>query len=167
MDAIMNRRSIRKFLDRPVPDDIQERLLRAAMQSPTGCDAQDWEFLVITDPDTRAAVSQASPYTVCARNAPLLILPLVNLNRIAEDSLLWTCDLSAACQTLLIAAEAEGLGAVWLAAYPHTERVEHLTKLFALPDNIVPFAVIAIGYKAQEKAFVDRYDPEKIHRERF
>ena len=64
MNAIMTRRSTRKFTEQSVEPEKLERILRAAMQSPTGHDAQDWEFLIVTDPAVRERVSQTSPFTV-------------------------------------------------------------------------------------------------------
>lgn len=168
MDEIMRRRSTRKFQDRAVETEKTGRILRAAMQSPTGRDAQDWEFLVVTDAEKRLAVSQMSEVSVCAKNAPQLIIVLANLERAVPASpMLWTCDMGAACQTMLIQAEHEGLGAVWLAAWPHDSRARYLRELFALPDNIVPYAVIAMGYKLREKPFVDRWDEKKVHWEKY
>lgn len=167
MDAIMKRRSTRKFQERPVEDGKIERILRAAMQSPTGHNAQDWEFIVIRDPATREAVSKMSEFTVCAKKAPLVIIVAANMDRAVKHEPLWICDMAAACQTILIAVEEEGLGACWLASYPHPGRVQYLKELFALPESIEPYAVIAIGYKQYEKPFDDRFDESKIHWERF
>ena len=89
MDEIMRRRSTRRFQARGVEPEKTERLLRAAMQSPTGRNAQDWEFLVVTDEQTRRAVSQMSEYAVCAKNAPQLIVVLANLERAVQGYPLW------------------------------------------------------------------------------
>lgn len=167
MDEIMTRRSHRKFQDKPVEREKIERLLRAAMQSPTGHDAQDWEFIVVTDPETKRKISEMSPVSVCAKNAPLLIVMLANLARAVPDTELWTCDLGAACQTVLLQAEHDGLGGVWLAGFPHKARMAYLTELFSLPEHIVPYAVMAIGYKERDKAPIDRYDEGKVHWERY
>lgn len=168
MDEIMRRRSTRRFQSRAVEPERTERLLRAAMQSPTGRNAQDWEFLVVTDAEKRLAVSGMSEFAVCAKNAPELIVVLANLDRaVSQSPMLWSCDMGAACQTILLQAEHDGLGAVWLAAWPHGERVDYLRRLFALPENIVPYAVIAVGYKLAEKPPEDRWDSEKVHWEKY
>ena len=167
MEWIMNRRSTRKFQDKPVEEEKVERLLRAAMQSPTGHDAQDWEFLVITREETRQKVSEMSPFTVCAKNAPLVIVTLANLQRAVPDEPLWKCDMGAVCQTILLEAEYLGLGGTWLACYPHEGRMAYLKELFALPDHVVPYSVMALGYKQYVKNPVDRFDPEKVHWEQY
>lgn len=167
MDAIMNRRSTRKFLEREIEPEKTEHILRAAMQSPTGHDAQDWEFLVVTEAEARRAVSEMSQFSVCAKNAPQLIIVMANLERADKRAPLWICDMGAVCQTILIQIEEEGLGATWLACYPHEDRMEYLKKLFGMPEHVVPYAVIAMGYKQYVKPFVDRYDPGKVHWEKY
>lgn len=167
MNAILTRRSTRKFLDKPVEPEKLERILRAAMQSPTGADARDWEFLVITDKEKQIAVSQAAEVTQAAKNAPVLLLPLANLERRRGGELLWSCDMGAVTQTILLQIEAEGLGGVWLSLWPYAERVDHVRKVLSLPEHIVPYCAIPIGYREREKPFVDRYDPEKVHWERY
>ena len=64
---------------------------------------------------------------------------------------------------ILLEAVDLGLGAVWLGVYPIKERMEFIKKLFDLPDNIIPFSVIPIGYTERENKFVDRFNEEKIH----
>ena len=59
--------------------------------------------------------------------------------------------------------EREGLGACWIGVYPYPERMENLRGTLEIPENVIPFAVLAIGYKQFEKIFDDRYDPGKIH----
>jgi nitroreductase len=163
LDSIMNRRSIRKFEDRPVEREKLESILRAAMQSPTAKDSRCWEFLVVTDREDCEAVSKMSEFAMCAAKAPALIIPMVNLDQADREEGWWVEDLSAATQTMLIQIEAEGLGATWLGMYPRKSRTDALSSYFQLPEHILPFAVIALGYKAKEKPSEDRWDPEKVH----
>ncbi len=163
IDAIMNRRSIRKFEDRPVEHEKLESLLRAAMQAPTAKNTQCWEFLVIEDPKDKEAVSTMSPYAMCAKNAAALILVMGSYERIDHVLPIWVQDLAAATQNILTQAEAEGLGATWLGMYPFEERIEALRGYFNMDETLIPFAVVALGYKAKEKEPEDRYDPKKVH----
>ena len=167
MDSIWKRRSIRKFEDRPVEREKLERILRAGMQSPTAKDSRCWEFLVVTGPEARQAVSEMSEYAMCAAKAAALIIPLANLQRVDPAEDWWVQDLAAATQTMLLQIEEEGLGATWLGMYPRKARTGALRAYFQLPEHIMPFAVIALGYKAREKEPEDRWDPEKVHWERY
>lgn len=163
MNSIWKRRSIRKFETRPVEREKLERILRAAMQSPTAKDSRCWEFLVVTDREDCVAVSRMSEYAMCAAAAPVLMIPMVNLTRTSTEECWWVEDLAAATQTMLLQIEEEGLGATWLGMYPRKSRTDALREYFQLPDHILPFAVIALGYKLREKGPEDRWDPEKVH----
>lgn len=163
LSAIMDRRSIRKFEDRPVEKEKLEAILRAAMQAPSGKNSQCWEFLVIEDEADRVALSGMSPFGQCAKNARAVILVMVNRNRADPDVPVWIQDLSAACMNMLTQAELEGLGATWLGMYPFQERLDAIRAYFRLPDDLDAFAAIALGYKLREKAPEDRWDPAKVH----
>ena len=72
-------------------------------------------------------------------------------------------DCSAAVQNLLLAARAIGLGAVWTSVYPDQIRVAEFRRLFRLPEHIIPFAIVPIGYSGVEQKRVDRYTDEFVH----
>lgn len=162
MDAIMHRRSTRKYLDKAVEPEKLESILRAAMQSPTGHNTQDWEFIVVTDEQMRKTVSELGPYSAFAAAAPLQIVVCANQEK-AWPGGSWPSNMGAVCQTILTQVEAEGLGACWIGVWPYAERMEHVKACMEIPDSVIPYAVIAIGYKQFEKSFDDRYDPNKIH----
>lgn len=167
IDAIMNRRSTRKFQDRPVEREKLESILRAGMQAPSAKNTQCWRFLVVQEKDSLEAVSTMSPYSMCARNAKALIITMVDKSVDRFEMGLWIQDLSAANENMLTQIEAEGLGGTWLGMYPFPERVQALTEYFQLPSDVMPFSVIALGYKAKEKEPEDRYDPSKVHWEAY
>ncbi len=166
MDSIMKRRSTRQYLDKAVEPEKIESILRAAMQSPTGHNAQDWEFIVVTDKETLKDVSELGPYSHFAADAPLQIVVCANQDKAWEGGT-WPSNMGAACQTILIQVEEEGLGACWIAAWPYPERMAHVKKALAIPDNVIPYGVISIGYKKFEKRFDDRYDSAKVHWEKY
>lgn len=166
MNSIMLRRSTRKYLDKPIEREKLESLLRAAMQSPTGHNTQDWEFIIVTDPETKKAVSELGPYSAFAADAPIQIVVCENQDR-AWPGGSWPGNMGAVCQTILLQAEEEGLGACWIGVWPYPERMESLRRTLSIPENTIPYAVIAVGYKQFQKKFSDRYDPDKIHWEKY
>lgn len=167
MNEIQIRRSIRRFEDKPVENDKVERLLRAAMQAPSAKNGQPWEFLVVTDAEKRLAISQMSEYAGMCRYAPLVIVTMANLPNGADGGIWWTQDMSAATENILLQAVTEELGACWMGFYPVDSRVSKMREYFSLPDNIIPFSVIAIGYSERENRFIDRYLPERVHWEAY
>ncbi len=75
----------------------------------------------------------------------------------------WVQDCSAATENLLLAAHAKGLGAVWLGVYPREERVDGLRKLLGIPEHVIPFSLVPIGHPAEQKPPAERYNPSRIH----
>ena len=80
-----------------------------------------------------------------------------------KHPLYWQQDCAAAVENLLLAAHAMGLGAVWTGIYPTEDRVTAFQQWLGLPDHVLPFALIPIGYPAEEPAQVERYDPKRVH----
>ena len=58
-----------------------------------------------------------------------------------------------------------GLGAVWTGIYPMEERVLAFQSLLKTPDNVIPLGLIVVGYAEKMPQPVDRFKPERIHRE--
>lgn len=164
--AIMTRRSIRRFMDRAVEEPKLDMLLRAAMQAPSGNNQQPWHFIVITDRATLSAVPEFHPYAKMLHEAPAAVL-IGGDTRIEESIEYINTDCSAATENLLLAAHDLGLGAVWLGIYPRERRVQEIRRLLAIPPQIIPIALVALGYAAEAKAPDDRFLPERVHRERW
>jgi nitroreductase len=64
---------------------------------------------------------------------------------------------------LLLAAHDIGLGAVWVGIYPREDRVKDFRKLLRLPEQIIPLALVPIGYPAIKVAPEDRYKEKRVH----
>ena len=166
-DTIHSRRSIRNYTPERLTESQLDRLLRAAMQAPSAHNFQPWEFIVVDDESQKRAISQMSPYAKPAERAAALILVCANLERTGKDSAWWPQDLSAATQNILLQATDDQLGAVWLGFWPDKERVGAVKALFQLPEQIVPFSVIAVGVPEKPSKVEDRFDANKIHRNGF
>jgi nitroreductase len=166
MDAIFKRRSVRKYTEKPVEKEKIEKLLRAAMQAPTSGNQRPWEFLVVENKETLRQLSLTNPYSKLIANAPLAIVMLGNADFIKYPEH-WEQDLAAATQNLLLEAVELSLGAVWVGVAPLPDDMAHIKSIFNFPDNIKPFAVVAIGYPDEEKKPVDRFEENRIHYENY
>jgi nitroreductase len=162
MEAIHTRRSIRKFQQKAVPDDLVRDLLAAAMSAPSAGNQQPWQFVIITDREILGKVPGLNPYAAMAKDAPLAILICGDL-ALEKFPGYWVQDCSAATQNLLLAAHGKGLGAVWTGIYPTNDRVEGFMKLCNLPEKVIPLALVAIGYPAQTLQREDRFRADRIH----
>jgi nitroreductase len=166
LDAIMTRRSIRRFTDVAVEDDVVERLLRAAMAAPSAGNQQAWRFVVVRDRDVLRQLADTSPYATMVPSAALAIV--VCAEPAAEKHPgFWVQDCSAAVENLLLAAHALGLGAVWLGYYPVRERIQGAAGVLGLPEGIVPMSVVPIGWPKEDLPPVDRYDATYVHKDRW
>jgi nitroreductase len=166
MEAILTRRSVRRYTDEPVTEEQIEEMLRAAMAAPSAGDQRPWDFVIITERETLDAIPEFHRYAKMLHDAPLAIVVCADLDRQVHEGY-WVQDCSAATENLLLAAHAIGLGAVWLGVYPREERVEGLRRLLGLPENVVPLNVVSIGHPAEERKYAKRYDESKVHRERW
>jgi nitroreductase len=162
LDAVMTRRSIRRYTDQPVPDEVVTQLLHAAMAAPSAGNQQPWHFVVIRDRTKLESIATALPYGAMARHAQLAVLVCGDLG-LEKHPGFWVQDCAAATQNLLIAAHALGLGAVWVGTYPREERVAHMRDLCDVPGGMVPFSIVPLGYPAEDPGPADRFDRQRVH----
>lgn len=165
-EAILTRRSLRKFTEQPIIDVEIEKILQCAMHAPSAVNEQPWQFIVVKSSTIREQLSTASPYTYMAKQAPVVIVVCGDLS-LEKAPGFWVQDCSAAIQNILLAACGLNIGAVWCGIYPEKERVEFVKKILDLPDTIVPLALINLGYSEQKYHEADRYKPERIHLEKW
>ena len=162
MDAVLSRRSIRRYTEKPVQDETIKELLEAAMSAPSAGNEQPWHFVVISERKILNEIPRFHPYSQMLRDAPVAIL-VCGDEQLQKYQGYWVQDCSAATQNILIAIQAKGLGAVWLGVYPIEERVVGLRKLLGIPEHVIPFSLISIGYPAEQKPRSDRYDKSRVH----
>lgn len=163
IENIMSRKSVRKYLEKPVEEEKVQILLKAGMAAPTGKDMRPWEFVVVTERSLLDAMAEALPYAKMLKQAPLAIVVCGDTTK----SSYWYLDCSAATENILLAAEALQLGAVWTAAYPYEDRMAVVKRETGLPDHILPLCVIPVGYPAMPHSPKDKYDETKIHRNKW
>lgn len=168
MDVIFNRRSIRRYKKQAVEPEKIERLLRAAMQAPSAVNQQPWEFIVVQNKDNLERLAGISAYAKMVADAPLAIVLLGNEERMRLQ-LHWEQDMAAAAQNILLEAVHLGLGGVFLGIAPIQDRMDFISGLYNLKRRLKPFCVIPIGYPedGQEHKFIDRYDPDRVHFEKY
>ena len=163
IENIMTRTSIRKYKDQPVEQEKIDIMLKAAMAAPSAVNLQPWHFIVITDKQTIGLLSGKQP-----TNAPLLIALCGDTDKTSTpDGKMklpdfWVEDVSAATENLLLAAHALGLGAVWTGVYPAMERVAEVANVLNCPNNIVPVAVVRVGYPDESPEPKNKFKEENI-----
>jgi len=162
-ETIRTRRSVRSYKDQKIPDEIVMELLQAAMSAPSAGNEQPWQFIVIDDRQVLDSLLIANSNAKMCKEAQLAILVCGDLKKEKYPGF-WVQDCSAAVMNILLAAHARGLGAVWTGIHPIQERVEGFKRLFHLPEEIVPLALVPMGYPSKGALVADRFQPERVHR---
>jgi nitroreductase len=162
IDCIFTRRSIRKFEQKPVPQELVTQILHAAMMAPSAGNQRPWQFVVIDDRSLLDKIPSIHPYAAMTAESPVAILVCGDLS-VERHKGFWVQDCAAATQNLLLAAHALGLGAVWTAVHPRQDRGDAFRKLLNLPEAIVPLALVPMGYPAEKARRVERFDPSRVH----
>jgi len=176
---VESRRDVRAFRPDPVPEDVLFRILNAAHHAPSVGFMQPWNFIVIQDPATRAAIKSvfvrendraAAMYTgdraalygslklEGIEEAPINLCVTSDRNRsgphvLGRNTIVDTDLFSTCCaiQNLWLAARAEGVGVGWVSILNNDD----LRRILEIPPDVVPVAYLCLGY-AQE--FLD--EPE-------
>lgn len=152
MEAIKKRRSVRKYKDTPVDRKTILKLLEAAVWAPSGGNAQNWRFVVVTDPEVKKKIKMVSPGLL--GNPPVVVVIAQDVAKAREmggkmgvDSLV-KMDSAMAAQNLMLAARAEGLGTCVIASF-HPDAVRRLLRM---PEEFVPQLLISVGVPDQDPA---------------
>lgn len=150
-EAIRARRSVRRYLSDPVPDEVLEELLSAAILAPSAGNAQPWRFIVVRDLKLREDLVAAAYGQSFLAEAPVVIVVCADLERARRayhqrgETLYCLQDTAAAIQNLLLAATAKGLGTCWVGAFDEGKVAE----LLGLPRGLRPVALVPVGKPAE------------------
>jgi nitroreductase len=166
LEAIHTRRSIRSYQSRPVNDALLKEVIAAGMAAPSAGNEQPWQFLVIRSHATLGKISAFGAYAEMAKNAPAAILVCADMEKVKHPDY-WLQDCAAATENMLLAAHSMGLGSVWVGVHPREKRVHEFQSIVHLPEHIVPFSFLPIGFPAEEKEKVERFDQTRIHYEQW
>ncbi len=153
MEAIFERRSIRKFTDQMIPDDILEQLVEAALHAPSGRGDKTWKFTVVTNADLIRKLAdgisrQLNRQGYNMYNPTVLIIPS-NL----RDSRFGKEDDACALQNIFLAAHAYGVGSCWinqLQGICDTDIIRPILDEMGIPADHVIYGMAALGYPAAD-----------------
>jgi nitroreductase len=141
-EAIRNRRSIRRFEDRPVPEDLVLKIIEAGQWAPSACNRQDWKFIIIDSKEVKEKLlKETTAYFV--GKAPLLILVIYS-NR--TDNLEYKDHLltaAMAIQNMQLASYSLGLGSCCVNNLPIKSR---LRSILNIPRHYDPVSLICLGF---------------------
>jgi len=166
INIIMTRKSVRKFIDKEIEDEKIKTMLSAAMAAPSAVNKQPWDFIIVNDRKLLDKLGDEMPYAKMLYQAKLAIIVCGNLDKSLDgyEQEFWIQDCSNASMNILLAAHAQGLGAVWTAVYNDDSRIEKVRNILDLPDKIIPLNIIPIGYpEVVNTKENSRYDVNNVH----
>lgn len=162
MTAIATRRTIRKYTDQPVADELVRQLLNAGFVAPSAFDERPWHFVVVDDRATLQALAEKMESCEMLQTAALAIL-ICGDPALEQFENYWVQDCSACAQNILLAAHANGLGGCWIAMERIPPREAAVREALAVPEHIAPFALLSLGYPDESLPGEDRYDASRVH----
>lgn len=162
MNAIQERRSIRKYLDKKIPNDVLLAILESARLAPSGSNTQPWRFLVVEDYTTKQRIVAADHQQEWMMSAPIFIVCAADLHcrteKIEQDTLsensnnpdvkLIIRDTAIAVEHILLEAQNQEIGSCWTAWF---EQKDMKTAVNA-PAGYYISAVVTLGYAAEQPA---------------
>ncbi len=161
LNHLLDRRSIRRYGDQKIDNEVITKLLTAAMYAPSAVNRQPWHFVVIDSREVMEGIMEVHPHAAMLSTASHAVVVCGDLT-LQHDDGYWVVDCGAATQNLLLAAHSLGLGSCWVGLHPREHRKAALSRLLGLPDHVQPFALVALGYPQEKKPRPDRFHPGKV-----
>ncbi len=158
-DLLHKRRSVRRYVDLPIPQEDLLKCLEAARLAPSACNSQPWHFIVIDEPELRKRVAArifSGPYSMnkFAQEAPVLVAVvsekgkfLASFGGQVRDTRYCLIDIGIACEHLILQAQELGIGSCWIGWFDEKALKEEMR----IPKNKKVDIVIALGYSGEEK----------------
>lgn len=179
---MMKRRSVRNFEDRPVPPEVLDRLLDAALNAPSGGNIQPMSIVVVQDPGARTELAEMVGGQPWVKNAPVSMVFCIDFYRVkkwaagfdveflGEQALssffIAYTDVMCAAQNVVVLAESEGLGSVYVGTIQSS--IGRAREFFGMPEHVLPAMVLSLGYPKSVPGTIPKLDRDvAVHRERY
>lgn len=169
-EAIMNRRSIRKYKDTQIDDELIDKIVEAGIWAPSAGNTQSWEVIIVKDHQTRVQLAVACYLREFIAECPIVFVICANKRRSGAiygergRELYSIQDAACAAQNMLLKIHELGLGACWNGAFIE----ESVSDLLGIPEGVRPVALITVGYPDEEPEAPPRDDVEEfIHYEKY
>lgn len=164
LQSLHARKSVRVFEERPIPEELKQEILEAAVQAPTAGNQQLYTILDITDPQLKQALSITCDNQPFIAKAPMVLIFCADCKKWpdayreagctprapgAGDLLLAVTDAAIAAQNAVVAAESLGIGSCYIGDV--MENCERQRELLHLPDYVFPAAMLVFGWPTRQQ----------------
>jgi nitroreductase len=151
-ECIKTRRSIRKYLDVPVPWDLVSNVLEAGRYSPSAGNLQNWKFIVVLEKGKREQIAEACLKQLWMIPAPVHIVICADPKKAERyygmrgERLYTIQNCAAVAENMMLEAHNQGLGSCWVGAFDE----EMVKRVLAVPEEVRPQIIITLGYPDEE-----------------
>ena len=161
-DVIYKRRSIRKYLNKDVEDSKLLELMKYAMAAPSAINKKPVVFYIIKNNEIIEKLSDGVLFSKII--SPIMILVAVDLTKSISTNPndFYNQDASACVENILLGATNLGLSTCWIGTYPKQEKVNKVKEVLNLNENILPFALIHVGYGDEIKESRTQYESTRV-----
>lgn len=158
---IMSRRSIRAWTVEPVTEEQRKTILEAAMNAPSAADARPWHFVTMDDPGVIEQFTSMGGTEMLEQSTFMVLV----CGEVAKEIYpgFWPQDCSCAAQNMQLAAHDLGVGCVWVAIHPLEDREKTCREILGIPDDITPFALLAMGQPGEKLEPEYRFAADRVH----
>lgn len=173
IQQLYERKSVRVFLDKEIPQEHVEQILMSAAMAPTAGNQQLYTILRITDPELKLALSESCDHQPFIAQGKLVLIFCADCLKWYEafqyancaprkpgegDLLLAVSDALIAAQNAVVAAHSLGIGSCYIGDI--MENAETQQKLLNLPDYVFPAAMLVFGYPTEQQ--LQRAKPQRV-----
>ena len=162
LNLLQKRRSIRRYTDKMLKKEDLTAILQAGLLAPTSCNKQSWEFILVEDKETLAALGNCrEPKQAFLPQAAAAIVVLGDTAK--SDA--WVEDASIALAFMQLQAESLGIGSCWVQirnrqSNQNMSANAYVSELLAIPEPYEVLAILSLGYPAEERpAYSLNYSP--------
>lgn len=167
--VLLTRRSVRVFNDKQIEQEKLSTIIRTAMYSPSAGNQRAWEFIISQNREHFIKMLESCKFFAPLNTAHTVILVCYDLDALHyKVPAIGSADCAAVSLQIMLAAKEHDICSVWMAVQSDPVRETKAREVFNLPDNIIPFSLIGLGYSDNPIPVpTDRFDEKKIHMETF
>jgi nitroreductase len=156
VDTIYSRRSIRRYENKSIPENVLNTILEAGRQAPSAANRQPIHFIVLTDSEIKKELSKGL-FSRFIKDSPITIVGCAKTNDILTGK--WSViDTSIALQNMVVAAWSMGVGSCWIGAF----KEDKVKRLLNIPQGWKVVALVTFGYPAEQPKKRKKKSIEKI-----
>jgi nitroreductase len=165
LNIFFNRRSIRKFSSKTVPEETVQKIVEVGQRAPSACNLQTYSIIWVKDAEIKEKVLDACWASRQMRNVPVVLVICADFRRLRRTldylkadhcfkqeggyaiKLMSIIDASLVAENMTMAAECLGLGSVYLGMALANKEV---IKILKMPEGVLPLTLLCIGYSEEE-----------------